>query len=96
MTYKISRSGWLDYCVVFSRKKKALGKKDGHHCFCCCKPTISHRVIDHFIGEIINVILHFCKFFNLFQNFSRLDQFKKISAEKYVELRKQKKNGYNS
>ena len=42
---------------------------------------------DHFMNEIIDVILQFCKFFHLFQNAIHLNQFKQMSAEKHLTLR---------
>ena len=44
-----------------------LQKKDGIHCFCCYNPKISHRIIDHFMNEIIYyfiINLLFLGFFN--------------------------------
>ena len=37
--------------VLFSPERKTLGKKAGFYCFCCCNPTNSHRIMDHFMNE---------------------------------------------
>ena len=51
-----------------------------------CSPTISHKMMDNFAREAINLILQFCKFFYLSQNISHLDLFKQMSAEKHLQL----------
>ena len=44
-----------------SREKLAsfLKKKYDFYCFCCCNPALSHRMIDHFMNELIDGILRF-------------------------------------
>ena len=41
-------------------------------------------MLDQFINEIIDAILHFCKYFHLSQNVSHVDLFKQMSAEKHL------------
>ena len=40
-------------------------KEDGFHCFCRCNPVISHKIMDHFMNEIIDGILWFWTFSHL-------------------------------
>ena len=47
------QQSWLAR-LLFSPEKKIVGKKDGFHCFCCCKPTISHRMMNRFMDQIID------------------------------------------
>ena len=41
-------------------------------------------MLHQFINEIIDAILHFCKYFHLSQNVSDADLFKQMSAAKYT------------
>ena len=36
---------WVSRRIAFYRKK-TVGKKNKFHCFCCCNPAISHRMMD--------------------------------------------------
>ena len=89
---KIRGASQLDYSFLL--KKKETRKKDEFHCFCYCNPTISHRMLDYFMNEIIDEILQFWEFFYLSQNVSHPDLFKLVSPEKH-EVVVPKRNGYD-
>ena len=67
-------------------------KKNEFHCFCCCHPTVSHRVMDHFYGIINSSILHT----NGFSSVPNLYLFLQLSAEKKFKFKVTEMNGYNS
>ena len=50
-----------------SRKRKTdLSKNWIYHCFCCCHPTISYRLVDHLIKQSTHKF--YKKIFHLFEN----------------------------
>ena len=50
------QQSWLAR-LQFSPEKNNFRKKDGFHSCCCCNAITSHRMMDHFMNEIIDVIL---------------------------------------
>ena len=65
-------------------------KENGFHCFCVCSPAISHKIMDHFMNEIIDGIIRFWKFSHLLHKmFSHLAYLFKHKANECRKILKQ-------